>query len=105
LAINASEHADGSISVLHPLEWFNAAVDGAGVHVAVADDGTIAGFIAVTPPPTRSGVARHRSSWPCSSLPNWRTYSLSMMDCTFTEPHPLALSYPVAAVQQASFGK
>ncbi len=52
--LDASEHADGFISILHPQEWFNSAVDCSGVHVAVTDDGAVAGFIAVTPPPTRS---------------------------------------------------
>lgn len=54
--LDASELADGFISILHPQEWFNWAVDCAGVHVAVADDGAVQGFIAVTAPPTGSGL-------------------------------------------------
>lgn len=54
--LDTSEHADGYISNLHPQEWFNRAVDTAGVHVAVTDDGDVQGFIAVTAPPTRSDV-------------------------------------------------
>lgn len=50
--LDASEQADGFISILHPQEWFNLAVDCGGVHVAVADDAVVEGFIAVTPPPT-----------------------------------------------------
>lgn len=65
--LDASERTDGFISVLHPQDWFNWAVNCAGIHVAVvdsaisdsadagsavADDGGVAGFIAITPPPT-----------------------------------------------------
>lgn len=52
--LDASELADGFISILHPQEWFNWAVDSDGVHVGVTDDGLVTGFIAVTTPPTLS---------------------------------------------------
>ncbi|MGV1035961.1 MAG: hypothetical protein ACOYD0_02895 [Candidatus Nanopelagicales bacterium] len=51
--LDPSERADGFISILHPQEWFNWAVDSAGVHVSVTDDGVVTGFIGVTAPPTR----------------------------------------------------
>ena len=54
--LDPSEHADGFISILHPMEWFNAAVDSGGVHVGVTDDGAVMGFIAVTAAPARSDV-------------------------------------------------
>jgi len=54
--LDASEQANGFISILHPQEWFNDAVDCAGVHVAVTDDGAVTGFIGVTAPPTRSDM-------------------------------------------------
>ena len=49
--LDPSEHAEGFISILHPQEWFNWAVDSGGVHVAVGDDGAVVGYIAVTEPP------------------------------------------------------
>lgn len=49
--LDVSQRAEGFISILHPQDWFALAVDSAGVHVAVADDGVIQGFIAVTAPP------------------------------------------------------
>lgn len=52
--LDASERADGFISILHPQEWFDSAVDNTGVHVAVNDDGVVTGFIAMTVPPVRS---------------------------------------------------
>ncbi len=52
--LDAVEQADGFISVLHSADWFHRAVDTAGLHVAVTDDGAVAGFIVVTPPPPRS---------------------------------------------------
>lgn len=54
--LDESERADGFISILHPQEWFNRAVDCAGVHVAMTDDGVVTGFIVVTAPPTGSPV-------------------------------------------------
>lgn len=54
--LDASERAEGFISILHPQEWFNRAVDSAGVHIAATDDGAVEGFIAVTAPPARSDV-------------------------------------------------
>jgi hypothetical protein len=51
--LDASERADGFISFLHPPEWFHSVVDSGGVHVAVADDGTVAGFIVVAAPPSK----------------------------------------------------
>lgn len=50
--LDASHQADGFISVRHTQHWFTSAVDSAGVHVGVTDDGTVVGFIAVTDPPT-----------------------------------------------------
>ena len=50
--LDQSEQVHGFISTLHSQEWFRWAVDCEGVHIAVSDDGTIEGFIAVTPPPT-----------------------------------------------------
>ncbi len=52
--IDASEHAEGFISILHPRGWFESAVNAAGVHVAVSEEGAIQGFIAVTAPPASS---------------------------------------------------
>jgi len=49
--LSASERADGFISVWHSADWFTAAVDCGGVHVALSDGGQIGGFIAVVPPP------------------------------------------------------
>ena len=49
--LDVSEHADGFISILHPMEWFNWAVDSAVMHVAVTHDESVTGFIAVTAPP------------------------------------------------------
>lgn len=49
--LSESDRADGFISVRHHPEWFEQAVDGRGVHVAVTDDDGIGGFIAVTAPP------------------------------------------------------
>lgn len=51
--LDASERVAGFVSTLHPRAWFDHAVACEGVHVAVADDGAITGFIAVTAPPTR----------------------------------------------------
>jgi hypothetical protein len=51
--LDASARAKGFISVLHSPQWFAAAIDSAGVHVAVTTDDGIAGFIAVTDPPDR----------------------------------------------------
>jgi hypothetical protein len=52
--LDASERANGFISILHPQEWFDWAVDCAGIHVAVTGVGSLEGFIAVTAPPARS---------------------------------------------------
>lgn len=49
--LDVSQRAEGFISILHPQHWFAGAVDSAGMHVAMADDGVIQGFIAVTAPP------------------------------------------------------
>ncbi len=55
--LDASELSAGFISILHPQEWFDWAVDSAGVHVAVDQTtGAVTGFIAVTAPPTGSHV-------------------------------------------------
>jgi hypothetical protein len=54
--LDASEQVNGFISILHSQEWFTCAVDSAGVHVAVTDDGAVMGFIAVTGPPVPSDV-------------------------------------------------
>jgi len=54
--LDASEYANGFISILHPQEWFDWAVGSAGVHVAVTDDGSVIGFIAVTAPPVRADL-------------------------------------------------
>jgi len=51
---DASALAKGFISVRHSPQWFAAAVDSDGMHVAATADGTIAGFIAVTDPPDRT---------------------------------------------------
>lgn len=55
--LEESERSQGFISILHPQMWFDLAVESDGIHVAVTDDGAIAGFIAVTPPPSPA-VAR-----------------------------------------------
>ena len=49
--LDASARAKGFISILHSPQWFAAAVDTGGMHVAATADGDIAGFIAVTDPP------------------------------------------------------
>lgn len=48
-----SELDQGFISILHPREWFERAVDQGGVHVATVD-GDVVGFIVVTEPPSAS---------------------------------------------------
>ena len=50
--LDEADRSGGFISILHPQEWFNSAVDFGGVHVAVPVDGSVAGFIAVTAPPS-----------------------------------------------------
>ena len=52
----AAARAKGFISVLHSPQWFAAAVDSGGMHVAATADGDIAGFIAVTNPPDRTAA-------------------------------------------------
>lgn len=54
--LDAAQRADGFISILHAREWFDRAVDAAGVHVAVTDDEQVQGFIVVTDPPDRSAA-------------------------------------------------
>lgn len=49
--LSASELRDGFISILHPREWFNEALESGGLHVASQADGTVTGFMAVTSPP------------------------------------------------------
>lgn len=44
--------AEGFLSVLHGERWFGDSVRAGEIHVAEAD-GTVAGFIAVKPPPSR----------------------------------------------------
>lgn len=48
-----SELDQGFISILHPREWFERAVDQGGVHVATAE-GDVVGFIVITEPPPAS---------------------------------------------------
>jgi hypothetical protein len=57
--LDPAEHAGGFISVLHSPEWFAAAVDGGGVHVAATPDGEVVGFIVMTAPPdpTTAGLS------------------------------------------------
>ena len=52
--LDPSERTKGFISNLQSQDWFAWAVDTSGVHVAVTDDDTVVGFIAVTDPPTGS---------------------------------------------------
>lgn len=49
--LDPADRTDGFISVLHSPEWFTRAVDSGGVHVAVTEDGAVAGFIVITAPP------------------------------------------------------
>ena len=50
-----SERSEGFLSMLLPADWFDDAIDGAGIHVATLD-GDIVGFIGVTEPPSRDQV-------------------------------------------------
>lgn len=52
--LDPAERAKGFISSLQSPDWFARAVGSGGVHVAVTDDDTVVGFIAVTDPPTPS---------------------------------------------------
>jgi len=52
--LDAAARAKGFISILHSPQWFAAAIDSSGLHVAATADGDIAGFIAVTDPPDRN---------------------------------------------------
>ncbi len=52
--VDPADRAGGFISVLHSTEWFAAAVDSGGVHVAVTEDDAVAGFIVMTAPPDRA---------------------------------------------------
>ena len=54
--LDASARAKGFISVCHSPQWFAAAVDSGGMHVAATMDDAIAGFIAVTDPPGRNAA-------------------------------------------------
>lgn len=54
--LDPSERSKGFISSRQSQDWFTWAVDSGGVHVAVTDDDTVAGFIAVTEPPARALV-------------------------------------------------
>ena len=49
--LDAAARTKGFISVLHTPQWFAAATDSGGMHVAATAAGEIAGFIAVTDPP------------------------------------------------------
>lgn len=49
-ALTPAERADGFVSTRHGSQWFSRAVEAAGVHVAVSDDGEVQGFMAVTAP-------------------------------------------------------
>ncbi len=55
--LSPDERTKGFISNLQSQEWFTAAVDSSGLHVAVSGDDSVVGFIAVTDPPGRSQVA------------------------------------------------
>ena len=54
--LDASARAKGFISVLHSPQWFAAAINSGGMHVAATADEGIAGFIAVTDPPDRNAA-------------------------------------------------
>ncbi len=54
--VDPADRAGGFISVLHSTEWFAAAVDSGGVHVAVTEDDAVAGFIVMTAPPDRAAA-------------------------------------------------
>ena len=54
--VDPVDRAGGFISVLHSVEWFAAAVDCGGVHVAVTEDDAVAGFIVMTAPPDRAAA-------------------------------------------------
>lgn len=49
--LDPSRREEGFISILHPREWFDAAVESGGVHVAARGPDELTGFIAVTDPP------------------------------------------------------
>lgn len=57
--LDPSQRAGGFISIQLSQDWFARAVDSNGVHVAVAADNAVHGFIAVTDPPTRGHVDSH----------------------------------------------
>ena len=48
--LDPAERVEGFVSILHSAQWFRDTVADGGMHVAEID-GSIAGFIAVTPPP------------------------------------------------------
>ena len=45
--LTPEQMAGGFISILHPHEWFVAAVESGGMHLATTGIGDLAGFIAV----------------------------------------------------------
>lgn len=49
--LSPADLAEGFISILHPPEWFDRAVDAGGVHVAIGPNGEVVGFIVVSAPP------------------------------------------------------
>lgn len=52
--LDPAERANGFMSVLHPQHWWARVVAEGGIHVAVTENGDIAGFMAVIAPPDRS---------------------------------------------------
>ena len=50
--LSASERTEGYISVQHSQQWFTSAIATGGIHVATTDTGSLAGFIAITAPPS-----------------------------------------------------
>jgi len=50
--LSASERTGGYISVQHSQQWFTSAIATGGIHVATTDTGSLAGFIAITAPPS-----------------------------------------------------
>lgn len=67
--LDVSELAEGFVSILHPQERFDWAVDSEGLHVAIGDDGAVVGLMAVTDPPSRPGLGSSPISQPCWSWP------------------------------------
>ena len=52
--LEPAERANGFISVLHPATWWTRVIEGDGVHVAVTENDTVAGFMVVISPPDPS---------------------------------------------------